>query len=171
MSENAVLTELERHQLTTAASRAESESKHATILTDGFVKSLVALAAGVMSLGVSVSAMFPQPRNSWLLGAAWVGLLGTVVVGLLLQRLFRDLTTLSYKKQDALYKQAFLSCLKNHDQAKKLLQEVRELTKKEDEEFRKYFRYESALLALFLVALSLMAVFGIVNLLGNGVAS
>jgi hypothetical protein len=45
------------------------------------------------------------------------------------------------------------------------------LPKKKDEEFRKYFRYESALLALFLVALSLMAVFGIVNLLGNGVAS
>lgn len=169
MSEDAVLAELEKHQLTTAATRAESESKHATSLTDGFVKNVVALAAGVMSLGVSVSAMFPQPRNSWLLGAAWVGLLGTVVVGLLLQRLFRDLTTLSYKKQDALYRQAFLSCLSQHEKAAKLLEEVSGLAKEEDEEFRKYFRYESTLLVLFSVALLLMTAFGLVNLAGGSV--
>lgn len=161
MSKDAVLTELERHQLTTAATRAESESKHATTLTDGFVKSVVALAAGVMTLGVSVSAMFQHPHYSWLLGAAWVGLLGTVVVGLLAQRLFRDLTTLSYKKQDLLYKQAFLSCLGNHEQATRLLEEVGVLATKEDEEFRKYFCYETSLLVLFSVALLLMTVFGI----------
>jgi len=159
-----VLTELERHQLTTAATRAESESKHATTLTDGFVKSVVALAAGVMTLGVSVSAMFQHPYYSWMLGAAWVGLLGTVVIGLLVQRLFRDLTTLSYRKQDALYKQAFLSCLGNHDQAARLREGVSVLAAKEDEEFRKYFRYETTLLVLFSVALLLMTVFGIVNL-------
>lgn len=164
MTEDATLTELERHQLTTAASRAESESKHATSLTDGFVKSVVALAAGVMSLGVSVSAMFPQSRSSWLVGVAWVGLLGTVICGLLLLRKFRDLTTLSYSKHETLYKQAFLSCLKLHDQATQLLEEAKGLATKEDEEFRKYFRYESALLVLFVVSLLLMTVFGIVNL-------
>lgn len=168
MPEDSRLTEIEKHQLATASARAESESKHATTLTDGFVKSIVALAAGVMSLGVSVAAVFQQRNHSWLLAAAWVGLLGTVAVGLLLQRLFRDLTTLSYKKQDALYKQACLSCLGSHAEAEKLLDKADSLAKEEDKEFGKYFLYETVLLALFLAAILLMTIFGIVNLaVGN----
>ena len=120
----ASLDEIERHQLTTTASRLESEEKHATTLTDGFVRTIITLAAAVMTFGVSASSVFKPFHFGLLLAAAWAILLVTVILGLIVQRRCRDLVRISYTKLDVLHKQAVMSRLGKHDEASNLSQEA-----------------------------------------------
>jgi hypothetical protein len=161
------LDEIEKHQLLTTASRLESEAKHATILTDGFVRTIITLAAAVMTFGVSASSVFKPFRCGLFLAAAWVILLMTVILGLIVQRRCRDLVRISYTKLDVLHKQAIMTCLGNHDGASKLLSEANEYSAQQESEYKKHFFYEKCLIVTFGLGLTLMTVFGILNLPGD----
>lgn len=160
----ALLDEIERHQLATTASRLESEEKHATTLTDGFVRTIITLAAAVMTFGVSASSVFKPFDFGLLLAAAWVILLATVIFGLIVQRRCRDLVRISYTKLDVLHKQAVMTRLGKHGDASSLLQEVDKYRAQEEAEYKKHFAYEKCLIVTFGLGLTLMTAFGILNL-------
>ena len=160
----APLDEIEKHQLATTASRLESEEKNATTLTDGFVRTIITLSAAVMTFGVSASSVFKPFNFGLLLGAAWVILLVTVILGLIVQRRCRDLVRISYTKLDALHKQAIMTRLGRHDDASGLLKKAETYQTQEEEKYKKHFAYEKCLIGTFGLGLSLMTVFGILNL-------
>lgn len=167
----APLDEIEKHQLETTASRLESEEKHATTLTDGFVRTIITLAAAVMTFGVSASSVFKPLHFGSLLAAAWVVLLVTVILGLIVQRRCRDLVKISYTKLDVLHKQVMMTRLGKHDDASNLLKEAEKYVAQEETEYKKHFSYEKCLILTFGLGLFLMTVFGILNLPGDPLRS
>lgn len=160
----APLNEIEKHQLTTTASRLESEEKHARTLTDSFVRTIITLAAAVMTFGVSASSVFKQFHFSLLLAAAWVLLLATVILGLIVQRRCRDLVRISYTKLTVLHNQVMMTRLGKHEDASDLLKEANKYGAQEETEYKKHFFYEKCLIVAFALGLTFMTIFGIVTL-------
>lgn len=158
------LDEIEKHQLVTTASRLESEEKHAITLTDGFVRTIITLSAAVMTFGVSASSVFKPFQFDLLLAVAWVFLFVTVILGLIVQRRCRDLVRISYTKLDTLHKQSVMARLGKHDHASRLSQDAETYRTQEEAEYKKHFFHEKWLIITFGLGLSLMTIFGVLNL-------